>query len=405
MASRFIDDEAACDRPMSDSECDSDSSDHSVVRWRATPRRMTQARGGLRALLREMREDHPGIPGVLNDDGTEHKAEEKKAPSPLVGDEEEDDEEVEEEVESTEETDEPSQKRRKVNSNVSKKTWLLTFNNPTIRDLRNVKGLDYTYLVIAKEVAPTTGTKHYHCFLILKKNMRFSGLKSVCGRANIKWVQYPSAAEAYVRKGGCIVFEEDRRRPGRRSDLDTVAAQVVEGRSLRAIALEHPSTFIRYNRGINTFRETIQPISCNPQYNLGSYQDWEPITNWNRAIILWGDSGIGKTGFALAHFRNPLMVTHMDDMKQFQAEVHDGIVFDDMAFNHLPREAQIHLVDYDFARTIHARYVAARIPARTKKIFTTNVEEGRILNVDDAAIARRVTVIHLGVTRFLTDDN
>lgn len=390
MANRFIDDEAACDRPLSD-DSDSESDDASQVVWRPTPRDERKARGGLAALLREMRDDFKEEKKRSSDDERELS---------LPSDEDGEETEVLEEEEAVA----PPVKRRKVNDNVSKKTWLLTFNNPTVRDIRNVKGLEYTYLVIAKEVAPTTGTNHYHCFLILKNNMRFSGLKRVCGRANIKWCQYPSKAEAYVRKGGNIIFEEDRRRPGKRSDLDAVASEVVEGRSLRAIALEHPSTFIRYNRGITTFRDVVQPISTSAQYTLGSFQDWEPITDWTKAIILYGDSGIGKTQFALAHFRNPLMVTHMDDLKQFQQEIHDGIVFDDMAFNHLPREAQIHLTDYDFARTIHARYVAARIPAKTKKIFTTNVDEGRILNIDDPAIARRVRVRKLEVTRFLSDD-
>ena len=49
-----------------------------------------------------------------------------------------------------------------------------------------------------------------------------------------------------------------------------------------------------------------------------------------RAQVLWGDSGAGKTAFAVAHFRHPLVCSTLDDLKKFDADVHDGIVLDDV---------------------------------------------------------------------------
>jgi len=58
----------------------------------------------------------------------------------------------------------------------------------------------------------------------------------------------------------------------------------------------------------------------------------------------------------------------------------------------LPRSAQIHILDWDVERDIHARYGMAMIPANTGKIFTANsfpfIEE-------DEAIDRRIKVIEL----------
>lgn len=48
------------------------------------------------------------------------------------------------------------------------------------------------------------------------------------------------------------------------------------------------------------------------------------------------------------------------------------------------------MVDFDDERSIHVRYTTAFIPAGTKKIFTTNVQDGHIYMAGDAAIERRV---------------
>lgn len=141
--------------------------------------------------------------------------------------------------------------------------------------------------------------------------------------------------------------------------------------------------------------EMMQVIGMRPDkadYKLESF-DWNEITDWTKSIVLWGESQIGKTQFALAHFDNPLMVSHIDKLTQFDPKLHDGIVFDDMSFGHTPRTAQIHLADQGNNREIHVRYTYASIPAHTKKIFTTNERDGAIFDLTDTAITNRLNII------------
>jgi len=111
-----------------------------------------------------------------------------------------------------------------------------------------------------------------------------------------------------------------------------------------------------------------------------------------KATILIGPTGIGKTTWATIHIPKPaLLISHMDDLKLFSNQIHNGLIFDDMNFTHLPLQAQIHLVDFDQPRSIHVRYTCAHIPAETHKIFTCN----HYPFTEHPAIARRCILIDL----------
>lgn len=91
-----------------------------------------------------------------------------------------------------------------------------------------------------------------------------------------------------------------------------------------------------------------------------------------RCLFICGPSQIGKTQLALCQFEHPLQVSHMDDLKNFKPEFHDGIVFDDMDFHLKDRSSCIHLVDWDCNRSINVKGTVATIPKNTRKIFTSN---------------------------------
>ena len=92
----------------------------------------------------------------------------------------------------------------------------------------------------------------------------------------------------------------------------------------------------------------------------------------NRACVLTGPAGCGKTSFAKAHFKHPLVCLHLDDLKSIRAGYHDGVVFDDMSFTHLPATSIIHLLDVENTRSIHCRNTNARLPAGMPRMFTIN---------------------------------
>jgi len=92
-----------------------------------------------------------------------------------------------------------------------------------------------------------------------------------------------------------------------------------------------------------------------------------------RSLILQGPTQIGKSTWAIKNMPRPcLWATHTDDLVTFRPGYHVSIIFDDMNFQHLPRQSQLHLADNRQARSIHCRYVRARLPRGLHKVFTCN---------------------------------
>jgi hypothetical protein len=204
----------------------------------------------------------------------------------------------------------------------------------------------------------------------------------------------PKEAADYCRKDGEVVEFGSIRRQGSRTDLEEIRLALVSGASEREIAEQYFSQWIRYGKRFKEYQALIAPVS-KPNYLLETFsEDWrKKVENYDysKAMILIGESGIGKTEFALALLPGALVVSHMDQLSEFNSR-HNGIIFDDMAFTHMPRTGQIHLVDWTLDRAIHIRYQVALIPKNTKKIFTSNVTD---IFEDDPAINRRINKIYL----------
>ena len=124
-----------------------------------------------------------------------------------------------------------------------------------------------------------------------------------------------------------------------------------------------------------------------------------PLLHDFTCMFVSGPTKYGKTQWALHCFNSPLVVSHMDQLRDFNPNEHDGIVFDDMSFAHHPRETVIHLTDWDMDRAIHARYNAAVIPHNTRKIFTSNLPFDQVFPEDHTGAIRRRFSHKITVTR------
>lgn len=112
-----------------------------------------------------------------------------------------------------------------------------------------------------------------------------------------------------------------------------------------------------------------------------------------KSLVIVGPSGCGKTTWAKLRSPKPaLIVTHMDDLKNFKIGYHASIIFDDMSFTHLDPILQIPICDRYDNRSLHCRYSVAQIPKGIVKIFTCNVNP---FTVELPQLTRRINLINL----------
>lgn len=280
----------------------------------------------------------------------------------------------------------------------------MTHNNYTEEDLQSWKTLltrgIVTYLILGMETAPTTGTRHLQIYLEIATKRVGRSLQKVLPEGCVL-IAAKGTAESnlvYCSKDGDPLVYGDPMQQGRRSDLQAIQERIDEGEKLSVIAKDHFGDFIRYHAGFAEYVRLTQRVEVQAEYDMTTFPDaWQNLViDWTKSVILWGEAGIGKSHFAKTLLvKNWLFVSHMDDLREFKPEFHSGIIFDDMSFDHMPRSAQIHITDQDDDRSLHVRYATAKIPAHTKKIFTTNVHRGGIFICNDGAIERRTQIIHL----------
>lgn len=286
------------------------------------------------------------------------------------------------------------------------KNWCFTINNYT--DVPNWELLQdhVEYLVYQGEVGEN-GTPHLQGYISLKQRHKWQWIQTIdsCFKTAHFEVAKGTAAqnrEYCTKDEGRIEgpYEHGKvpKGQGARSDL-AAACELVKTRDVKAVAEEYPTVFVKYYKGLDELRKKVQPKTTVVPFEMSKFKR-EPL-ELKKATLVWGESGTGKTSWALAHFKCPLLVSHVDDLKELDTRVHDGLVFDDMSFTHLPIEARIHLLDTAFERQIHCRYQNAVIPAGVKRIFCHNNDDIFLKTTEPvtlaqiAAIDRRLEKVHI----------
>lgn len=268
----------------------------------------------------------------------------------------------------------------------------------TALDILKAK-LDFESYIIAQE-QHSDGDYHLHVYLKRgagkKWNIRspqFLDLLDFHG--NYQGCRNPTAVMRYCTKDGKYLTNLDMTTKGDASTYSTLITQAQAGATttelldLLKMNQKTARDLVLHREAILKTIQALRPRPLTVSFALSDFQwnlTWDPKT----VLILTGPTNSGKTALAKALLApTPLLVTHLDDLKWWDPEIYSGIIYDEANLKHLPRETQIHHVDTEETRSVHARYCPALLTAGRQVIFTSNLSPDQILEWHDPAIKRR----------------
>lgn len=280
------------------------------------------------------------------------------------------------------------------------RAWEFTLNNPTAEDHEWLKRLDDEGVLkrgmCALEEGEETGTPHFQGRLVFNIAKRLSAVKKLHPRAHWEITKATRDWSYFSKFGSELLLNVDNRKQGARTDLEAFKAAISSGADKRTLWQEHFTAMLRYGARVD---DAMTALGKGPELTRFPPESFRvpPLTMEemkSRAVIIWGPPATGKTEWAKAAFQNPLWVTHSDDLRNYVAGFHDGIVLDDMDFLHMPVSAQLHLVDLQNPVSLHCRFYNGHIPSHIPRVFTTNADNGLIVDhVNVKQIRRRVMLI------------
>lgn len=154
-----------------------------------------------------------------------------------------------------------------------------TLNNYTQDEYEYLSEFKTKYTIIGKEIGEK-GTPHLQGYMEFENAISHNKIKKLSPRLHFEPRRgTPKQASDYCKKDNNYFESGTLSKQGERTDLSIVAEKIIEKEDIRKIALEHPTTFIKYHKGLTALHNIIKP-----------HRDKRPTCYW-----FYGSSGVGKT--------------------------------------------------------------------------------------------------------------
>lgn len=161
---------------------------------------------------------------------------------------------------------------------------LNNYTNEILTSICNYAESNCRYAIIAKEVAPTTGTPHLQGFLHFKNPKTHKTLGKVLPGGHFLHAKGSDEdSQVYCSKEDPSPWEFGTMcHQGKRSDLDDAILTLNEsGGDLKRVAMEHAGAYVRYHRGFAAYKSLVCATA--------------PRDFKTKLVVLFGPPGTGKT--------------------------------------------------------------------------------------------------------------
>lgn len=203
-----------------------------------------------------------------------------------------------------------------------------------------------TYIVWGKEIGES-GTPHLQGYAECKSQIHFDVFLKNCHDINVeKRMGTAKQASDYCKKGeqsheewkknsehgpnygkNADVFEEGEcSNQGKRNDIETCTDMIHEGKRMREVAEENPAAFVKFHRGLQTYKTLVTPprkekpeviVRYGPTGSgktLLAYHETNDAFVWKPQMGPWWDGYDCETHVILEEFRGQFPFEHLLDL-------------------------------------------------------------------------------------------
>ena len=173
----------------------------------------------------------------------------------------------------------------------------------------------YKYIVVGKEICPTTGTPHIHIYLELKSSRSFNSIRKEFWKSNTK-PRYknstPAQAANYCKKDGDWWEHGTISQQGKRNDIMIAKDLIQSGGTMRELF------------DVTTSYQALKYAELANKY-------LEPSRKKKTKVIwIYGPSGVGKTHYCLNQHHDKDVWISGETLRWFDGyDRHKYVIFDD----------------------------------------------------------------------------
>lgn len=206
------------------------------------------------------------------------------------------------------------------------RTWCLTINNYTPENIETLKCLKTVYIIVGDEIGENK-TPHLQIYFRKKSQTKFSSIKKLFPTAHIEVAKGTDLQNReYCSKQSILYEAGEMCQQGKRTDIELVRDQVLDGENMRSITLSARSV------------QSVRMAEITLKYHENK-RNWKPTVLW-----YYGATGTGKT--FQAHQKSTDPYVSMDTGHWWEGyDGHSHVIIDDMRKDFMKFHQLLKLLD------------------------------------------------------------
>lgn len=212
------------------------------------------------------------------------------------------------------------------------RAWCFTWNNYPSDAKEILQKINYRYIIVGEETAPSSGTQHLQGYVYFVNATHFNSMKKMLPHCHIEKARGNfEQNHTYCTKDKIFLEDGEPPKQGRRVDLEELRDNLRGGSTtVREILMDNPVAYHQYGRTLNAIEDEILRTKFRTEMTKGiwyfgatgvgkshkAFEGYSPATHylWQLHDKGWQDGYIGQETVIINDFRGEISYNELLQM-------------------------------------------------------------------------------------------